>query len=288
MSKKKSPPKTSPLTLSLPLCGVDSHAHLDSPQFAEDLEAVLALARASGVSRIGNVFLGPEEYLNNRRLFHEHPEVFFLLGLHPCDGRRCTPDALEAMGAAFAHDGRLRAVGEIGLDFYWEECPPNVQRAAFRAQLRLARERELPVVIHCRNADGSTAATDAVLDILEKEHFRGRPLLWHCFGGDAALARRLVDNGWHVSIPGPVTYPANSALREAVRALPADRILVETDCPYLAPLEWRGRRNEPAFTVFTAACVARERGMEPAELWALCGDNARRFFGIEEEWAAVP
>lgn len=275
MSKKKSPPKTSPLTLGLPLCGVDSHAHLDSKEFRDDLEAVLDLARQAGVARMGNVFLGPEEYLEGRALFARHPQVFFLLGLHPCDGQRCTPDALAAMRHAFAADPRLRAVGEIGLDFYWDDCPPEIQREAFTAQLSMARELEKPVVIHSRDA------TEATLDILESQGFKKYPLLWHCFGGTPEEARRIVNNGWYISIPGPVSYPANSVLREAVRDIPLERLLLETDCPYLSPLEWRGKRNEPAFTVFTAQCVAHERAMATAELWRICGENAVRFFGLE-------
>lgn len=275
MSKKKSPPKTSPLTLALPLCGVDSHAHLDSREFREDLESVLELAHQSGVARVGNVFLGPEEYQSGKELFARHPQVFFLLGLHPCDGQRCTPEALAAMRDAFAADPRLRAVGEIGLDFYWDDCPPDVQRQAFLDQLHMARDLGKPVVIHSRDA------TEATLEVLESNGFKDFPLLWHCFGGNADEARRIVGNGWHISIPGPVSYPANTALREALHAIPPDRLLLETDCPYLAPLEWRGKRNEPAFTVFTARCIAQERGMDTAELWRLCGENAVRFFGLE-------
>ncbi|MGN0009418.1 MAG: TatD family hydrolase [Desulfovibrionaceae bacterium] len=266
--------RISPVTLNMPLAGVDSHAHLDGEEFDEDREAVLALARESGVAHIGNVFLGPEEYARGRDYFAAHPEVFFLLGIHPCDGRKVTEETLAAMRAAFAADSRLKAVGEIGLDFYWDDCPREIQYAAFRAQLDMARELEKPVVIHCRDAAEET------LMILESAGFAGWPLLWHCFGGDASLLRRILRNGWHVSLPGPITYKANSAVREAVPLIPADRLLVETDSPYLAANPWRGRRNEPAFTVFTAACAAELRGVSKEELWQQAGDNARRFFGL--------
>lgn len=277
MSKKKSAPKTPPLSRALPLCGVDSHAHLDSKEYRDDLAAVLDLARRCGVARVGQVFLGPEEYAAGRHLFDAYPQVFFILGLHPCDGRRCTPEALEAMRRAFVENSRLRAVGEIGLDFYWDDCPPDIQRAAFLAQLELARQLEKPVVVHCREA------VEATLDVLENNGFRHYPLLWHCFGGHADLAARLVDNGWHVSFPGPVTYPANASLRDAARRVPLDRLLLETDCPYLSPADWRGKRNEPAFAVFTAARIAEERGMPAADLWEQCGRNAALFFGLENE-----
>lgn len=280
MSKKKTCPRTAPQSLHMPFSGVDSHAHLDDERFSDDLEAVLERARQSGVARIGNVFLSVKAYTQGRALFAAHPEVFFLLGIHPCDGMLCTQEEMDAMQEAFQQDTRLRAVGEIGLDYYWQECPREIQRTAFRGQLALARSLDLPVVIHCRDAQHQTEALHETLDTLEGEGFRGRLLLWHCFTADTEAAQRIIDNGWYISVPGPLGYPANAALREAVRILPADRLLVETDAPYLAPLEWRGQRNEPAFTVFTAACLARERGEDPAVLWTRCGDNARRFFGL--------
>lgn len=273
MSKKK-PDRPAPESLGLPCTGVESHAHLDLVEFRDDLGEVLQRAAASGVARLGNVFLGPQAYARNRHLFDAHPEVFFLLGIHPCEGASCDAAALESMRHAFRTDDRLRAIGEIGLDFYWDDCAHDVQREALRAQLALAREVERPVVIHSRDA------ADATIALLEAEGFAGYPVLWHCFGGDAQLARRLLTNGWHLSIPGTVTYPANAALREAVREIPLDRLLLETDCPFLTPVPYRGKRNEPAYTVFTAQCVAAEREMDIVELWTAAGDNARRFFGL--------
>ena len=250
-----------PLSRALPLGGVDSHAHLDDPDFDPDREDVLARARAAGLANVGNVFLGPEDFVARRALFDKHPEVFFLLGIHPCDGRNCTPESLAAMRAAFATEPRLRAVGEIGLDFHWQDCPRELQFKAFTEQLDLARELDVPVVIHCREAE------DECLMTLEARGFAGYPLLWHCFGGGPALARRILDNGWHISVPGPATYPANAELRQAAATIPADRLLLETDSPYLSPIPWRGKRNEPALTVFTARAVAEARGVAPEELW---------------------
>lgn len=273
MSKKK-PERPAPESLGLPCTGVESHAHLDGSEFDADREAMLDRARAAGVALLGNVFLGPERWAANRHLFAHRPEVFFLLGVHPCEAQSCDDAALAAMRDAFARDERLRAVGEIGLDFYWDDCPPDVQRAAFRAQLAMARDVGRPVVIHSRDA------FDDTMRVLEEEGFSGYPLLWHCFGGDAAQAARIVAHGWHVSLPGPVSYPANEPLREAARALPLDRLLLETDCPYLSPVPYRGKRNEPAYMVFTAQAVALARGMDTAELWTAAGENARRFFGV--------
>lgn len=273
MSKKKTP-RIDPLSCPLPSGGVDSHAHLDGEEFDTDRDAVIQRATAAGISHIGNIFLDPLTFGERRHLFDAHPGVFFVLGIHPCDGQRCTPEALDAIRAAHAAEPRLRAIGEIGLDFHWDDCPPEIQYQAFAAQLDLARELSLPVVIHCREAEKECLLT------LESRNFQGYPLLWHCFGGDAALARRIIHNGWHISIPGPVSYPANSALREAVAAIPDDRLLLETDAPYLSPVPWRGTRNEPAYTVFTVRHMAEARSTSPENLWQTCGNNARRFFGI--------
>ena len=242
--------------------------------FSADLSATLERAFASGVSHIGNVLLRAEEYDQSREFFADWPQVFFILGIHPNESNQYGTDTIPRLRAIVGSDARIRAIGEIGLDFYRKYCTPQVQEKAFRALLRLAREVERPVVIHSRDA------TQATLAVLEEEQFKGYPLLWHCFGGDAALMEHIVRQGWHLSIPGPVGYPGNTTLRDAVRKAPLDRLLLETDAPYLAPLEWRGRRNESAFTVFTAACIARERGMDTAELWTACGENARRFFGL--------
>ncbi|BAV91612.1 TatD family hydrolase [Candidatus Desulfovibrio trichonymphae] len=273
MSHKKTR-RIDPLTLALPSGGADSHAHLDGIEFDADREDVLRRAKAAGLDRIGNVFLGPEDFAVRKSMFDGHPEVFFLLGIHPCDGMRCTRQSLAEMRAAFAAAPRLRAVGEIGLDYHWKNCPKELQIKAFVSQLAMARELGMPVALHCREAE------DETLCILESRGFQGYPLLWHCFTGGPALADHILGNGWHISLPGPVTYTANEELRKAVARIPADRLLLETDCPYLPPLPWRGSRNEPAFTVFTAHALALARDASPEEVWRTCGDNARRFFGL--------
>ena len=145
---------------------------------------------------------------------------------------------------------------------------------AFGRQLALAREMEKPVVIHCREAE------DDCLTLLEARGFAGYPLLWHCFGGTPEMAKRIVHNGWLVSIPGPVTYKANQHVREALACIPVERLLFETDAPYLAPEPWRGTRNESAYTVFSVRLMAEVLGYEPEKLWLTCGENARRFFGL--------
>lgn len=269
----KKPQRIDPYSVRFSPGGVDSHAHLDGSEFDADRQEVIGRAVECGVTQIGNVFLGPEEYAARKALFANEP-VFFLLGIHPCDGMKCTPACLEQIEACIAADSRIRAIGEIGLDYHWDDCPRELQMEAFARQLDLAKKTGKPVVIHCREAESDC------LTMLEAGGFDGYPLLWHCFGGDARLARRISRHGWHISIPGPVTYPANATLRDAVKEIPDPLLLLETDCPYLAPVPWRGTRNEPAYTVFTGRAVAEARGQHPEDLWQICGDNARAFFGL--------
>lgn len=265
-----------PLTLALPVCGADSHAHLDDEAFDADRSDVLARAEAVGLSTIVNIFLNPLEFPAKKGLFAAHSNVAWVLGIHPCDGLRFGEDALEALEKALREEP-IVALGEIGLDYHWPDCPREVQLALFARELELARSLHKPVVIHCREAEADC------LTVLESHGFAGYPLLWHCFGGDQSLARRLLHNGWMISVPGPVTYPANSAMRSAIATIPDDRLLIETDCPYLAPHPWRGKRNEPAFTVFTAHAIAEIRQQQVEQLWKMTGDNCRRFFGLKRD-----
>jgi len=277
--KKKAAPRPEPWTLGLPPAGVETHAHLDMEHFDEDREEVLRRAAEAGVVRIGQVFLGPAAYEKGRALFAGRDEVFFLLGIHPHDAASCDTAALEAMRQAFHQDGGprgpLRALGEVGLDHYWMHADEQQQEQALRAQLQLALELDLRVVIHSRDAEAATLA------ILDELGFPGRPLLWHCFGQGPELAAQLLDRGWHISVPGPVTFPKSEALREAVAMIPVERMVLETDCPYLTPAPYRGKRNEPAYLAITAEAVARCKGLEPAELWSRCGETARGFFGLD-------
>jgi TatD DNase family protein len=161
------------------------------------------------------------------------------------------------------------------LDYFYDYSPQEVQRRAFRDQLRLARDLDKPVVIHSRDAE------DETIGILEDEGFSGRPLLWHCFGRDKDFAARVVEHGWLMSIPGTVTFKKSGSLREAVAHIPMDRLVVETDCPYMAPDPYRGKRNEPAFCVFTASEIARVKNMDVQDVWRQAAENAIGFFGLE-------
>lgn len=281
MSKPK--PRPLPQSLGLPFAGADSHAHLDHEGLLDDIPGMLTRASESGVSLIVHMFLLHERYAANRQTIldaaaslENAPDICFARGLHPEDMLRATEEEWEQLVHAVKNDPLIRAIGEIGLDYHYEEgySPSALQGPWFRRQLRLARELDKPVVIHSRDA------WDEVFAILDEEDFRGRPLLWHCFGGDSVRASQIVERGWHVAFGGASTFKANDFVREAVRKVPLDRLHLETDCPYLAPMPWRGKTNEPALTVFTAECLARELGMSTEELWQITGANTRRFFGM--------
>lgn len=281
MSSSKQRPLSQ--SLGLPFTGADSHAHLDDERLLPDLSGMLERAASSGVSLIVHMFLQHERYAANRdaileaaAALPEAPDICFARGLHPEDVLRADEQEWEHLVDAVKNDPLIRAVGEIGLDYHYEEgySPSALQGPWFRRQLRLAKELDKPVVIHSRDA------WDEMFAVLDEEDMRGRPLLWHCFGGDIARAEQIVERGWHIAFGGASTFKANAFVREALHAVPPDRLLLETDCPYLAPQPWRGRTNEPALTVFTAQCLAAELGMSTEELWTLTGENTRRFFGM--------
>lgn len=263
-----------PESLGLAPVGVETHAHLDLDAFDDDLDQVVERARNSGVALIGQVFLGPAAFENNRGRFDGREGFFYLLGVHPHDSSGLDAKGIEAMRRAFKTCERLKAVGEIGLDYFYDNSPQDVQRQAFRDQLIMAKDLDKPVVIHSRDADEDT------LTILEEEGFENRPLLWHCFGRDAEMAARLIGNGWLLSIPGAVTFRKSEALREAVAATPIERLVIESDCPFLTPEPYRGKRNEPAFCVFTAAAIAEIKGLDVQDVWRITAENARTFFGL--------
>lgn len=250
---------------------VDSHAHLEGKRFDADRDAAIERALAAGVDAIltvGQVGESWESMEASLALAESLPFVWTSVGLHPHDAKHFD----EAVGARMldvARRPRVVAWGECGLDYYYDNSPREAQRAAFVAQCRLAREADLPVIVHSRDA------ADETLEILAGEGVRG---VFHCFSYDAAVARRAVEIGFMVSFSGIVTFPGAPEVREAAAAVPLDAILVETDCPFLAPVPHRGKRNEPAFVVETAAEVARLRGVSLDDVARATTDNFRRLF----------
>lgn len=252
---------------------VDTHAHLslcDPP--AEEL---LGAAARAGVSRVLEIGLGEESNRTAIGLAAERPEVFAAVGRHP-NAAAGFDDAAASDLLELSADPRVRAVGETGLDFYRDGAPRDDQRRAFAAQIEIAAERGLPLVIHVRDRDGSTEAVDEVFETLGPEAGRF-PVILHCFSAPARV-HDAAERGWHCSFAGNVTYRRSDDLREAAAEVPAELLLVETDSPFLAPQSVRGKRNQPAHVVETARCVAEARGTTLAEVEADVERNAERLF----------
>ena len=252
---------------------IDTHCHLDMPQFADDRTAVLQRAAAAGVSHIIVPAIDRANLTAVTDLAQTHESVFAAVGIHPNSCAAWTDDWLTAVRAAAARP-KVVAIGEIGLDYYWDDAPHAVQHQALAEQLALAADLNLPVIIHNREA------SDDVMRLLAASPLVGRenPGVLHSFSGDWAMARAALDLGFYLGFTGPVTFKKADDLREIVRKTPLDRILVETDAPYLAPQPHRGKRNEPAYVALVAARIAEERGVETAVIAHHTTANARRLF----------
>jgi len=255
----------------------DSHCHIAGQEFAADLDAVVERARAVGVNR-ALVILAAEDDAEIARaavVSGAWPECRFAVGIHPHHAHLFAADPQAAAATVAARLDALplaRAVGEIGLDYHYDFSPRGVQHAVFRAQLQLARSRDLPIVIHTREAEDDT------LRILAEE---GGPALrgvFHCFTGDSAAAARALATGFYLSIPGVISFPKAESLRVALPQIPADRLLVETDSPYLAPVPHRGKRNEPAYVAKVVEHVAAARGVAPDVVAAETDRNFEALF----------
>src|SRR2546422_1517605 len=247
---------------------VDTHAHLHFPEFAGDLEAVLERARAAGVRCMVTIGTDVESSRAAVALAGREPDVWAAVGIHP-HAAGLADEARLAEIERLAAAPRVVAIGETGLDFFRLLSPRDAQERAFRAQLALARRLRKPVLVHCRDAHEETLAILAEVPVGE-----GGGIM-HCFSGDTAIARRCLDLGLLISLAGPVTYPKARALPEVAKVVPADRLVVETDCPFLPPQPYRGKRNEPAYLAVTAARVAELRAEPLEELASRMSENAR-------------
>jgi len=255
---------------------IDAHAHLDFDDYAADLDGVVARARAAGLVRVVCVGLwrAPGSFGNAVELAGRDPGFFSAtIGVHPHECAR-VPEEDWARHDALARDPRVVAVGETGLDFHYDHSPRDVQEASFRRSLATARAVGKPVVVHVREADAVCAR------VLREEGVPPAGGVIHCFTGDAAAARAYLDLGLYISVAGVVTFKTAEAIREAVRVVPRDRLMVETDCPFLAPIPHRGQRNEPAWVVETAKKVAEVWGGPLDEVAAATTENARRLFRL--------
>lgn len=257
---------------------VDSHAHIDGEEFDADRDEVVERAREAGVRAILNVGTGDprtDAFARAVRTAERYDGVYAAVGVHPHDARLYTDEAEQHLRRLIAESTRAIAWGEIGLDYHYDHSPREVQRAVFARQLVTAREMSLPVIIHSREADDDT------LRILrEGASASGTRGIMHCFGGGLGLAEGVLELGFMISFAGNVTFKKAENLREVARQVPLDRLLVETDCPFLTPVPFRGRRNEPVRVVETARCLADLRGVTAEEMGRITTENFYRFFEL--------
>ncbi len=259
---------------------IDSHCHIDGEQFDVDRDEVVQRARDAGVAAMLNVGTGDPRTDDFRRavaVADQYENVFAAVGVHPHDAKLYDEAAEEHLVELVRSSEKVIAWGEIGLDFYYDHSPRDVQESVFRRQIRKARELGLPIIIHSRDAD------DETVQVLREEcgyaDFRGG--IMHCFGGTPKMALDLMSIGFLISFAGNVTFKKAENLREAARAVPLEKLLVETDCPFLTPVPLRGKRNEPSFVVHTAEFLASLYAVPPETLAARTTANFCEFFGIE-------
>lgn len=257
---------------------IDTHTHLDFPQFDGDRERVIERAAAAGVKAIVDIGTDLASSQAAVALAEAYPQIYAAVGVHPHDAKTVTGKLLEELRALALHS-KVVAIGEIGLDFYRDLSPRDKQRQAFQQQLALASEIGKPVIIHDRDAHTE------VMAILHRWAEGGNQPsgVLHCFSGDLAMAQEAIELGFYISIAGPVTFKNARRLRELVRQLPLEKLLVETDCPYLTPRPHRGKRNEPAYVKLVAQEVARIKGMSLEEIAHNTSNNAQALFAYERK-----
>jgi TatD DNase family protein len=255
---------------------IDSHCHIDFPQFAEDRDAMLERARAAGVTMLVAIGTGPgPEKLDAAMPFAErHNWIYTTVGIHPHEAKEVTEAHLDEL-ARLAKHPKVIAWGEIGLDYFYDHSPRDVQARVFRQQMELAKAAKKPIVIHCRDA------WPDCMKILEEEWApSGLGGILHCFSSTLEDAKRGVDIGFQVSFAGNSTFPKAQNLRDIANTLPLENILIETDAPYLAPVPYRGKRNEPAYIAEVAKMLGSVRNLSAEEAAARTSENFRRFFGL--------
>jgi TatD DNase family protein len=266
---------------------IDSHAHLDSPRYAEDRDALLARAWDAGVRTILSIGIGEgpdtmHQALDLARAYSGQPgipQIYASAGVHPHEAQL----AGEAAYARLDHlldQPEVLACGEIGLDYYYDHSPRDVQKTVFARQMEIAAAHRKPIIIHCRPSDNSTNAWDDTLAMIET-HWSPTALggILHCFTGEWAHARRAMDLGFLISFAGNITFPKAQSIRDVLAQVPLDRVLIETDAPFLAPVPNRGKRNEPAWVVEVAAKVGEVKSIAPDEAALRTAENFHRFFG---------
>ncbi len=253
---------------------VDTHAHLTFPEFEIDLPEVIKRAKEANIEAIINIALDEEAVKKSLKIAEEYPDyIYNAAGLHPHDASQWNDHSYGQL-KEMAEKNKIVAIGETGLDYHYKLSPAPQQQKVFRLCLQLAQELDIPAVIHSREAAEDT------IKIIREENRGNLKGVMHCFSGDAYLAHSTLDLGLYISFTGNITFPKAVNLREAAKLIPLERLMIETDCPFLAPQDFRGKRNEPAYVVKVAEKIAEVKGLAPEEVALATTKNARALFGL--------
>ncbi len=256
---------------------IDSHAHLDDRRFDPDRETLIESLKDNGIDMVINVGADVGSSRAAVDLAKKYENIYAVVGVHPHSAKDLEGKDLSEIRDLLKED-KVVAIGEIGLDFYYDNSPRDIQRKWFKAQIDLAKELDLPIVIHTRDAAQET------FDILKEAAGDGRlKCLLHCYSGSAEMAEEYMKLGFFISLGGPVTFKNARVSREVARVVPLDRLLIETDSPYLTPEPYRGKRNEPMYVKYVAERIAQEKGVTFEEVAQATSDNVYRFFGIQRK-----
>ncbi|KUJ96556.1 MAG: TatD DNase family protein [Desulfonauticus sp.] len=270
MGKKKKKTKIYPEILSLPRVGIDTHAHLSMSKL-EELPSIIERALFCGISKIGNVFLSSTEYYQYRDFFSNYP-IFFILGIHPHDASKVNNQEIENIKKIILEDRNVKALGEVGLDYYYNFSSPQEQKKILEVQLSIAKDLDIPVVIHSRDAKEDT------FSILK--NFNLSRVLFHCFSYGKEEAKKVLEQGWLLSYSGALTFTKNISLQEVAKYVPLESVVLETDSPYLTPMPYRGKTNQPAYMLFTAYALSKIIKKDVLSVWEQTAKNSRLFFNL--------
>src|SRR5690606_3767329 len=252
----------------------DTHVHLNDEQFKDDLEEVIARAKANGVEYVVVVGFDRKTIIKALQLADEYEFIYASVGWHPVDAIDMTEEDFVWLEEVAAHP-KVVALGEMGLDYHWDKSPKDIQKKVFRQQISLAKKLQLPIIIHNRDA------TQDVVQILQEENAQEVGGIMHCFSGSPEVAKQCLELNFYISLGGPVTFKNAKKPKEVAQEVPLDRLLIETDCPYLAPHPFRGKRNEPGYVKLVAEQIAEIKGLSFDEIAETTTRNAKKLFGID-------
>jgi len=253
---------------------IDSHAHLDDPRFNLDRQALIRTLKDNKIDLVINVGADEKSSRTTLDLANNHENIYAVVGVHPHSAKDLEKSGLEPI-IQMAKEKKVIAIGEIGLDYYYDNSPRDIQMKWFKKQLDLAIDLNLPVVIHSRDADKDTF--DTIKEAVDKGGLRG---IMHCYSGSVEMAREYMKIGFYISLGGPVTFKNARVPKAVAKEIPLDRLLIETDCPYLTPEPYRGKRNEPMFVRYVANAIAELRGLSIEEIAKVTTENTKRLFDL--------